>query len=80
MIRNWKCFGRNCIGLIEVLFWHVPERTKENHEKSQSAWPLSRPRFEPSNSGIQVENVTSRITNSQLGKIIIYTKTNIGVK
>jgi hypothetical protein len=27
-----KDLERSCLGLIEVIYWHLPERTEENHE------------------------------------------------
>jgi hypothetical protein len=35
------------MGLLMVLFRHLPGRTEENHENSQSAQLVSWPRFEP---------------------------------
>jgi hypothetical protein len=33
-MMNWKGFGRNCPGIIEVLNWRLPQRTAESHEET----------------------------------------------
>jgi hypothetical protein len=46
-------------GFIEVLSRHLPREIEENHEKLQSGYPVSRPRFEQTTSGIWVQSVTT---------------------
>jgi hypothetical protein len=50
-MMNWKQFGRK-------LSRHLPERTKESHEKSQSSLPLSWSRSESGTSTIQIRSIT----------------------
>jgi hypothetical protein len=44
----WKGFEGTGCGLIEVLYWHLPGRTEENHEQLSLGWIVTHLCFEPS--------------------------------
>jgi hypothetical protein len=49
---------------IKVLSRHFPGGTEYNHENPLPGWQVSRPRFEPNTSRIQVQGVTASPTHS----------------
>jgi hypothetical protein len=62
-MMNWKGFGRKRWWLnLKVLFRYVPGGAKKNHEKPQSGYPVSGPRFEPVNSQIRSRSVNNSTT------------------
>lgn len=56
-MANWKLNGCDLIQLPSQIF---PRRTKKNQKTTQSQQSVSRPIFEASTSGTQVQSVTSR--------------------
>jgi hypothetical protein len=59
---NSEGYGSSC-DLIEVLSWHIPEETEENHEKP-SVIAKPQPRFKPSAFQTQVQSVTLKLAYS----------------